>query len=82
MHNAPPPCMACSDKARTGKIAPNDIRPAAVTLQGDASGEIVHLCEECFEENCQGGMNEGDPVTFTNDLSVSAASDPNKRHRH
>ena len=73
--SAPPPCMACCDRARRGEISPDDIRPASVTLQGDDRSNIVHLCGQCFEANCKGDMEEGGAVTFTSDVSLSTDDD-------
>jgi hypothetical protein len=70
-----PRCMSCCDRARRGEIQEQEIREAAVTLQGDASGDVVHLCKQCFEANCKGGMEEGDAVTFTRDASLSIDED-------
>ena len=66
-----PPCTRCCDRARRDEIAGDDIQLAAVTLQGDMSGEIIHLCQKCFEANCKGGMEEGDAVTVTRDMTLS-----------
>jgi hypothetical protein len=67
---APPLCMRCCDRARVGEISRDEIHDAVVTLQGVTHGDIIHLCEECFQANCAGGMEVSDAVQFTPEVTT------------
>jgi hypothetical protein len=67
--------MRCCDRARRGEIQQHEIRHATVTLQGERHDDIVHICEQCFAANCSGGMEIGDKVNFTNDVTLSIDED-------